>query len=70
MNNNNGPVTKRLKVGNLNDVNSIIDLKIKSQNQDVNRLRNDLKTKLSAADHIKILEENRQFVPSDATKVC
>lgn len=68
--NNNEPTeSKRLKLGDLNDVNSIIDAKMKSQNQDVFKLRISLENKLNDDDYIAILNENDQFIPSDRTKV-
>lgn len=51
-------------------MNSIIDVTIKAQNQDICKLRNQLKENLSAADYTAILDENDQFIPTDSTKVC
>lgn len=67
--NNNEPDTKRLKLGDINDVNSIIDEKIKSQNTGFSRLRNELKRALIPDDYVDILQKNDQFIPTDPDKV-
>lgn len=68
-NNNAGPDAKRLKSGDINDVNGIIDEKIKSRNKDFSSLRNKLQSHLSHQERVTILEENDQFIPTDANKV-
>lgn len=68
--NNNEPDTKRLKLGDINDVNEIIDAKIKSQNKNFSSLRNELKSHLKHSDYVAILKENEQFIPDEPNKVC
>lgn len=66
--NNNGPPVKKCKTGTINDVNEIIEKKMKSQNTELTKLRNKLK-ELKPDDLVAILNANKQFVPEEKSKV-
>lgn len=60
--NNNEPDSKKHKMGTVDDVNSIIEKKIKSQNRKFHALRNQLQENLTPTNLIEILESNnKQF---------
>lgn len=63
--NNNGPVVKKFKSSTLDNVNSIIEVKIKKQNKDLHDWRNQLVRELEPDELVDILEANDQFVPKD-----
>lgn len=66
--NNNKPALKKFKEGSLDDVNDIIETKIKLQNREFFELRENLE-RLKADELTDILKTNAQFVPNDKLDV-
>lgn len=68
--NNNVVAPKRIKTGSIDDVNSIINDRIKNQNCEFNKLRKQLEVNLKSEDFLNILKNNnKQFEPKTAAEV-
>lgn len=67
--NNNEPDVKKMKLGSLDDVNSIIEDKMKIQNRHFYNLRTNLEKSLTTAELTEILQANEQFIPTSPSDV-
>lgn len=67
--NNNEPDVKKMKLGSLDDVNSIIEEKMKIQNRHFYNLRTNLEKSLTTAELTEILQANEQFIPTSPSDV-